>query len=426
MPTIHQIIREIFNHMPVVAWAMDLEGTVLLAEGSTIGGMGFQAGQLVGHNLFEVFKNTNSAGSLRRALAGESFSEVGELGGRTLATRYEPMHGESGAQVGVVGITTDITEQLASQRELAARTAALSEQAALLDLAHDAILVRRVDGTVTYWNLGAERILGHTRAEAVGRKVTELLRTALPVPLAEIEHDLQAQGYWEGELSHTARDGREVITASRWVLRRGEDGAVDSVLQIDTDITARKQAEAVEAERQQEIIRVQAQAVEELSTPLIPITDEILVMPLVGMLDSMRARQVMENLLSGLAASRGKFAIIDITGVPVVDTAVASALLKAAHAARLLGSEVILTGIRPEVAQTLVHIDANLGSIIARGTLQAGSSTRWSAATASSGPEQARRGACLGGARAQAAVAAPERTAATSRRVSSSGASICG
>jgi rsbT co-antagonist protein RsbR len=80
----------------------------------------------------------------------------------------------------------------------------------------------------------------------------------------------------------------------------------------------------------------------------------------------------MQNLLAGLASSRGKFAILDITGVPVVDTAVANALLRAAHAARLLGTEVILTGIRPEVAQTLVHIEANLSNLITRGTLQSG------------------------------------------------------
>ena len=194
----------------------------------------------------------------------------------------------------------------------------------------------------------------------------------MPVPIADIERALRAQGYWEGELTHTGKDGRQVTTNSRWVLRLGQGGAPDSVLQIDTDVTARKRAEQADAERQQDIIRIQAQAIEELSTPLIPITDEILVMPLIGLMDSMRAKQIMQNLLNGLAASRGKFAIIDITGVQVVDTAVASALLKAAHAARLLGSQVILTGIRPEVAQTLVHIEANLSTIITCGTLQSG------------------------------------------------------
>ncbi len=373
MPETKEIVRAVFKHIPMIAWAIDNTGVVLLAEGSPLLNIGYEPGQLVGQNLLTVFgRDPGIAGCLRRALAGESFVTVGQHAGRTLATRYEPMHDADGRQTGVVGITTDETARIAAERELAVRTTALSEQAELLDLAHDAIVVCRLDGTIAYWNRGAERIHGHTRAEAEGRDALQLLRTDLPVPLAELRKDLQTRGYWEGELTHTRDDGVQVVTNSRWVLRRGQDGEPDTVLQIDTDITARKRAEQAEADRQQEIIRIQAQAIEELSTPLIPITNEILVMPLIGMMDSMRAKQVMETLLNGLAASRGKFAIIDITGVPVVDTAVASAILRAAHAARLLGTEVILTGIRPEVAQTLVHIDANLSSIITRGTLQSG------------------------------------------------------
>ena len=372
-PTLPQIVRELFTHIPVIAWAMDMDGVVLLAEGSTMGGIGYQPGQLVGQNLLVVFgQNPASVAPMKRALAGEAFTLAGETDGRILSTRYEPMYDEHGVQVGVIGITIDETSRLASERELANRASALSEQAELLDLAHDAILVCRLDGTITYWNRGAEHILGHSRDEATGRNALELMRTTLPISLADVRRALQTQGYWEGELTHLRRDGAEVIVASRWVLRRGDGGTPDSVLQIDTDITARKRAEQAEHHRQQEIIRAQAQAIEELSTPLIPITDEILVMPIIGMLDSIRAQQVMHTLLSGLAASRGKFAILDITGVPVVDTAVASAILRAAHAARLLGTEVILTGIRPEVAQTLVHIGAELGNIITRGTLQSG------------------------------------------------------
>ncbi|MBA3546656.1 MAG: PAS domain S-box protein [Nannocystis sp.] len=352
---------------------MDNDGVVLLAEGSPLFNIGYEPGQMIGQNLLQAFgADPQAVEQLRRALRGESFSSVGAMQGRTLSTRYAPMHDAGGVQIGVVGITTDETEQSAARDELAARTAALSEQAELLDLAHDAIMVCHVDGTIAYWNHGAERIHGYTRAEAIGQKALKLLQTALPVAPADIERALRDQGYWEGELTHIGKDGSPVITSSRWVLRLGENGAPDTVLQIDSDVTARKRAEQADAERQQDIIRIQAQAIEELSTPLIPITDEILVMPLIGLMDSMRAKQIMQNLLNGLAASRGKFAIIDITGVQVVDTAVASALLKAAHAARLLGSQVILTGIRPEVAQTLVHIEANLSSIITCGTLQSG------------------------------------------------------
>ncbi len=252
--------------------------------------------------------------------------------------------------------------------------ALLREQARLLDLARDAIMVRRFDGVITYWNRGAERMYGHARDEALDKLSHELLHTSFPAALADIEGELRAKEYWEGELVHTRRDGSTLVVDSRWVLHRDEAGGAVGVLEINTDITARKRAEAEEARarQQQEVIRAQALAIAELSTPLIPITDEILVMPLVGLMDSNRASQVMNSLLEGISASRGRVAIIDVTGVAVIDTMVANALVRAAQAVRLLGAEVVLTGIRPEVAHTLVMIGADLGNITTCGTLQAG------------------------------------------------------
>jgi rsbT co-antagonist protein RsbR len=276
--------------------------------------------------------------------------------------------------MGVAGISTDVTERVEIQRSLEQQAAALQEQAELLDLAHDAIVVRHFDGTITYWNRGAERMYGIMKAAAVGQKSHALLETVFPRPLAELEATVLAEGYWEGELMHTRNDGMSVIVASRWVLKRDKEGVPAAVLELNTDITVRKRVEAEEAHArwQEEIIRTQAAAIAELSTPLIPITDAILVMPLIGMMDSMRAKQVMESLLGGLSSSRAEFVIVDITGVAVVDTQVANVLVRAAHAVRLLGAEVILTGIRPEVAQTLVAIAADLGGITTRGTLQSG------------------------------------------------------
>ncbi len=367
------IVRAVFNKVDVLTWAMDLDGVVLLSEGQGLGTLGYVPGQMVGVNLLEMFRDSPaSLAEFRRALAGETFTVSGEERGRQVRTHYSPMLDEHGALIGSVGVVTDITDALRSQREIEAQTASLREQAELLDLAHDAIFVRKCGGTITLWNHGAEQLYGVPRADAIGRVSHSLLQTGFPAPLADIERELMTRGFWEGELLHTRSDGRRLCVASRWVLRRGEGGAEDAVLSINTDITARKRAEEEAARRQEQIIRAQALAIEELSTPLIPITDEILVMPLIGMMDSVRAKQVMQTLLDGLAASRGKFAILDNTGVPVVDTAVANALLQAARAARLLGTEVILTGIRPEVAQTLVHIETNLANIITRGTLQSG------------------------------------------------------
>ncbi len=122
----------------------------------------------------------------------------------------------------------------------------------------------------------------------------------------------------------------------------------------------------------QEIIDAQRQALRELSTPIVPISDEIIAMPLTGSIDTARAQQIMEALLTAISHYQAEVVIIDITGVPVVDTGVANHLLQTAQAARLLGARVVLTGIAPEVAQTIVSLGVDLSSIVTRGDLQSG------------------------------------------------------
>jgi anti-anti-sigma regulatory factor len=150
--------------------------------------------------------------------------------------------------------------------------------------------------------------------------------------------------------------------------------APDYVCVFVDNITARKAAEAAVAQTliQEQIIATQQNTLAELSTPLIPLADGLLVMPLIGTIDSKRAQQIIESLLTGVAEARAKTVIIDITGVAVVDTQVANTLLRAAQAVKLLGANVMLTGIRPEVAQTLVSLGLDLGGIATRGTLQSG------------------------------------------------------
>ncbi len=116
----------------------------------------------------------------------------------------------------------------------------------------------------------------------------------------------------------------------------------------------------------------QQRALAELSTPVIQIHENILVVPLVGAIDTERARRIMEELLLGITRYQAEMVIIDITGVPVVDTAVANHLLQTVKAARLLGTRSILVGISSEVAQALVHLQIDLSGVITRSNLQAG------------------------------------------------------
>jgi light-regulated signal transduction histidine kinase (bacteriophytochrome) len=132
-------------------------------------------------------------------------------------------------------------------------------------------------------------------------------------------------------------------------------------------------SQAVELRRQQdELITMQTALLAELSTPLIPINDHLLVMPLIGAIDSQRAQQVLTTLLEGIADSDVRTAILDVTGVVMVDTQVANALVQAAQAVQLLGAQVILTGIRPEIAQTLIGLGVELRGIITQANLQMG------------------------------------------------------
>ena len=119
-------------------------------------------------------------------------------------------------------------------------------QAELLEEAN--VFVRGLDGTITYWNRGAERLYGWTNEEAVGRISTELIRTEFPQPLTEIEAALEQNGRWEGELVHTCKDGSRVIVASLWVLRRDAEGRPFEVFEVDNDVTAAREAERFSAQ----------------------------------------------------------------------------------------------------------------------------------------------------------------------------------
>lgn len=112
-----------------------------------------------------------------------------------------------------------------------------------------------------------------------------------------------------------------------------------------------------------DLIEKQRQAIEELSTPIIKIWDQVLVLPLIGALDTRRSQHLTESLLTEIAATQSRVAILDITGVPTVDSAVANHLLKTVASVKLLGAECVVTGIRPEVAQTIVHLGVDLTAV---------------------------------------------------------------
>lgn len=162
----------------------------------------------------------------------------------------------------VISVIRDVAERRRA-------TAALRQQAELLELAPDGIFVRDLDAArVTYWSRGAEELYGWAREEALGRVSHELLRTAFPVPRDVIEGELLARGRWEGRLTQARKDGTRVVVSSRWALLRDERGRALAILEVNTDVTARE-----ELERQKD--EFLSNASHDLRTPLAAIAASI-------------------------------------------------------------------------------------------------------------------------------------------------------
>jgi PAS domain S-box-containing protein len=180
------------------------------------------------------------------------------------------------------GIVRDITQRKADE-------VALREQAELLDLAHDAILVRSHDGTITYWSRGAESMYGWPREQALGNASHSLLQTAFPKALASIEADLAQHGWWEGTLTHSRQDGTRIVVASRWSVRHDGTGTKD-ILEINSDIS--RQIRAEDELRQADRRKNQFLAVlsHELRNPLSAIRNALEILKIKGSSDPVAAR----------------------------------------------------------------------------------------------------------------------------------------
>ena len=190
--------------------------------------------------------------------------------------------------------------------------------------------------------------------------------------LGNLSRSRALQGFSPSETATFVMSFKEPLFAT---LRRTFEGLADSQLLADAwdaslllDKLGLFTTEIHQAARE-ELIRRQGEEMLELSTPVIQLWDGILALPLIGTLDSSRTQVVMESLLQQIVATRSPIAILDITGVPTVDTLTAQHLLKTVAATRLMGAECIISGIRPQIAQTIVHLGVSLGDIITKASL---------------------------------------------------------
>jgi len=233
----------------------------------------------------------------------------------------------------------------------------------IIESMSDLLLVFDEQGRIKTVNEAAVSLCGYTKSELVGRPIDLLFSD---VDIADI---VRSGGVIQQEVWCRTKAGSTSLVSFSASVMRNRKRALDGVVCVVRDLTEARRVEA-DRLRMQEAIQRQAILVEELSTPLIPISDDIVVMPLIGSLDQQRAKQMCEALLDGVVGRQARVVIIDITGVRAVDAQAIEGIVNAAQALRMVGAKVVLTGIRPDIAVALVSLDADLHGIATSGSLQ--------------------------------------------------------
>jgi PAS domain S-box-containing protein len=269
-----------------------------------------------------------------------------------------PLRDEVGLGQGYLAVIRDLTERRTQELALLS-----IEQ--MVDAITDYEVIRLdPDGVVQSWSEGARKLKGYSADEVIGRNAK----------IFYTEHDVRA-GTLEKELETAKRIGR--VETEGWRVRKDGSqfwcnmimspirdalGDVVGFVRVGRDLSEhREQARLVQRQRD-EIL--------ELSTPVIQVWDNVLVLPVIGTLDSVRAARLTEGLLDRISQIQAEVVILDISGVPAIDTDVAQHLLRTVEAARLMGTTSVLSGVRPETAQAIVHLGIDLGSLRSRNSLK--------------------------------------------------------
>jgi rsbT co-antagonist protein RsbR len=241
---------------------------------------------------------------------------------------------------------------------------------ALADRSPLGIFAKRADGRYLYVNEEFARSVGRTPEQVIGCDDFAIFSPEIAAMLRRHDHDLL-----DADVPLSREDAGVGPDADRtyWSLKfplRDATGELLAICGIVNDISGLRLAERERASLQQQVIESQQAALAELSTPLMPVAEGVLVMPLIGGIDHARAQQILEALLTAIVAQRARTVILDITGVHDVDSHAAEALVRATEGARLLGAATILSGITPALAHTLVELGVPLRRIVAVGDLR--------------------------------------------------------
>jgi rsbT co-antagonist protein RsbR len=269
-----------------------------------------------------------------------------------------PVRGNDGAVRGFVQVGRDHTDLRDQEIEMKAVER-------MLDAITDYEVIRfDGDGIIRSWSPGATKLKQYETHEIVGHHASvfypdEDARSGL----ADRELANAARlGRYETEGWRVRKDGSRFWASTVLSPINDDNGDLIGFVSVGRDLSDRRAQEQLVQRQQEEIL--------ELSTPVIQVWDKVLVLPIIGTLDSARAARLTEGLLERIATEQAEVAILDVSGVPAIDTEVAQHLLKTVEAARLMGAVSILSGVRPETAQAIVHLGIDLGTLRSRSNLK--------------------------------------------------------
>lgn len=229
--------------------------------------------------------------------------------------------------------------------------------ASIVDSSEDAILSKTLDGTITSWNASAERLYGYTAEEIIGREVFVIVPPELHGQVNEILARLRrGERGFRGETVRVRKDGSRVDVAVTVSPIRNAAGEVVGGSTIARDISELKRTKAELAR----LLSEREQALEELSTPVVPVLEGVLVLPLIGSLDTTRAERATRAVLSEVKRQGARVAILDITGARIVDSHAVARLTSLVQALKLVGADAYVTGVGAHVAQTLVGLGLDM------------------------------------------------------------------
>ena len=338
----------------------DLEGKVIRANENFLRIFGYDLGEIEGrhHRMFCEESYASSPAykefwdKLRRGEVHTAELRRRGKNGRKiwLQASYNPVFDRQGKPCKVVKFATDVTEDKLREAEFEGKINAINRSQAVIEF--------ELDGTVITANENFLSIFGYRLEDLVGKHHRMFCDPAYADSQSYADFWAKlARGEFEaGEFRRRGRDGTEIWLQASYNPIIDADGSPMKVVKFATDIT--------------EEVEKRSLAMLEMSTPVTKIWDGVLFAPIVGVVDSRRANDIMDKALSGIVDSGAHTLMLDIRGVGVVDTAVANHLIKIAKAAVLMGCKTIVSGISPAIAQTITELGIELGSVRTTSTIE--------------------------------------------------------